>query len=57
MLDFRDRKFVLEKRERSMEDLNVWTETGVFNLIDEKGPLKAPKQREDLMKRNLGRLF
>lgn len=40
-----------------MEGSGIQAEKTKFNLISEKDPPEAPKQRKDIMKRSLGRLF
>lgn len=40
-----------------MEGSGIHAEKTKFNLISEKDPPEAPKQRKDIMKRSLGRLF
>lgn len=40
-----------------MEGSDIQAEKSKFNLISAKDPPEAPKQRKDIMKRSLGRLF
>lgn len=45
------------RKERLMENSDIQPEKGTFNLISKKDPPETPKQRKDVMKRSLGRLF
>lgn len=47
----------MERRERLEEGSDIQAEKSKFNLISAKDPPEAPKQRKDIMKRCLGRLF
>ena len=47
----------MERRERLMRDSDIQAEKSKFNLIGKKDPPEALKQRKDIMRRSLGRLF